>query len=98
VRPGISEPVPVRRTPAQVPADYFDSLGVARLYAMTFDGRIWTLERTKPDLSPLEFHQRFVGSISTDGATIDGEWQGSDDRRQWRRDFGLTYTRIITAR
>ena len=77
---------------------YFDSRGVARLYAMTFDGRIWTLERTKPDFSPLEFHQRFVGSISTDGTTIDGEWHGSDDGQQWRRDFGLTYTRIMTAR
>jgi hypothetical protein len=77
---------------------YFDSRGVARLYAMTFDGRTWTLERTKPDFSPLEFHQRFAGSISDDGTTIDGEWQGSDDGQQWRRDFGLTYTRIITAR
>jgi hypothetical protein len=27
---------------------YFDSRGVARLCAMTFDGRTWTLERTKP--------------------------------------------------
>ncbi len=42
---------------------YFDSRGVARLYAMTFDGRTWTLERTKPDFSPPDFHQRFVGSV-----------------------------------
>jgi hypothetical protein len=76
---------------------YFDARGVARLYAMTFDGRTWTLERTKPDFSPLEFHQRFVGTISDDGAAIDGEWQSSDDGRQWRRDFGLTYTRILAA-
>jgi hypothetical protein len=61
---------------------YVDSRGIARLYAMTFDGRIWTLERTKPDFSPLDSCQRFVGSISDDGATIDGEWQSSADGHQ----------------
>jgi hypothetical protein len=73
---------------------YFDSRGTARLYAMTFDGRTWTLERTKPDFSPLDFCQRFTGRISDDGATIDGEWQHSQDGQQWKRDFGLTYTRV----
>jgi len=73
---------------------YFDSRGVARLYDMAFDGRTWTLERTKPDFSALEFDQRFVGSLSDDGATIAGEWQSSNDGEQWTRDFGLTYTRI----
>jgi hypothetical protein len=73
---------------------YFDSRGTARLYAMTFDGRTWTLERTKPDFSPLDICQRFVGTISDDGATIDAEWLNSDDGQQWSRDFGLTYTRV----
>ncbi|HEX5118411.1 MAG TPA: hypothetical protein VFW65_24770 [Pseudonocardiaceae bacterium] len=73
---------------------YFDSRGVARLYAMTFDGRIWTLERTTPDFSPLEFSQRFVGTISDDRTAIKGEWRTSDDGQQWQRDFGLTYTRV----
>jgi hypothetical protein len=77
---------------------YFDSRGTARLYEMTFDGRTWTLERAKPDFSPLDFHQRFAGSISDDGATIDGEWQSSGDGRQWTRDFRLTYSRIDAAR
>jgi hypothetical protein len=36
---------------------YFDSRGIARLYAMTFDGRDWTLERHSADFSPLPFHQ-----------------------------------------
>ncbi len=72
---------------------YFDSRGVARLYAMTFDGRTWTLERTKPDFSPLGTCQRFTGRISDDGTAIDGEWQSSDDGRAWTRDFGLTYVR-----
>jgi hypothetical protein len=75
---------------------YFDSRGTARLYAMTFDGRTWTLERTKADFSPLDFCQRFAGIISDDGATIVGEWQTSEDGRQWTRDFGLTYTRTRT--
>ena len=34
---------------------YFDSRGVVRLYAMTFDGRLWTLRREEADFSPLEF-------------------------------------------
>jgi hypothetical protein len=73
---------------------YFDSRGAARLYEMTFDGRTWTLERTQPDFSPLDFAQRFTGNMSDDGATIDGEWQRSGDDRPWTRDFRLTYTRI----
>jgi hypothetical protein len=72
---------------------YFDSRGVARLYAMTFDGRTWTLERTAPDFSPLDMCQRFVGIIGDDGMTISGEWQKSSDGQGWERDFGLTYTR-----
>ena len=77
---------------------YFDSRGVARLYAMTFDGRTWTLERAKPDFSPLDFSQRFTGRVSADGAAIAGEWQTSAGGQPWTRDFGLTYTRAAAAR
>jgi hypothetical protein len=73
---------------------YFDSRGVARLYAMTFDGSTWILERTEADFSPLEFYQRYVGTFHDDRDTIDGEWQTSDDGREWRRDFQLTYRRV----
>jgi hypothetical protein len=73
---------------------YFDSRGTARLYAMTFDGRTWTLERTKPDFSALDFCQRFVGRVRDDGATIDGEWLSSADGREWTHDFGMTYSRV----
>lgn len=101
--------VPVAQAPDSccivVPGDngnytqhYFDSRGVVRIYDMTFDGRRWTLERSKPDFSPLDFHQRFAGSVSADGATIDGEWYSSHDGRQWTRDFGLAYNRMGTAR
>jgi hypothetical protein len=73
---------------------YFDSRGVARQYEMTFDGHTWTLERTKPDLSPLEFCQRYIGTFSADGNVIDGEWQTSADGTDWARDFRLTYRRL----
>jgi hypothetical protein len=76
---------------------YFDARGVARIYAMTFDGRTWVLERTAPDLSPLDFQQRFIGRFSDDRATIDGEWQTSADGREWSRDFGVTYVRTQAA-
>ena len=86
----------VARADAGFVQHYFDSRGVARLYAMTFDGSTWTLERTTADFSPLEFLQRYVGSFSDDRATIDGEWQTSEDGREWRRDFRLTYRRVQT--
>src|SRR5688500_3460125 len=72
---------------------YFDSRGIARIYAMTFDGREWTLERHAPDFSPLPFHQRWEGTFS-DGDTIRGRWEASDDGREWELDFELEYHRL----
>jgi hypothetical protein len=72
---------------------YFNSRGVARLYAMTFDGREWTLERNAPDFSPLDFHQRWLGAFSADGNRIEGRWESSPDGRQWELDFELFYHR-----
>jgi hypothetical protein len=73
---------------------YFDSRGVARLYAMTFQDGLWTLFRGTPDFSPLDFWQRFSGRFSADGDTIDGRWETSQDGSTWERDFDLTYKRI----
>jgi hypothetical protein len=73
---------------------YFDSRGVARLYAMTLDDRTWTLERTTSDFTSLDFCQRYVGTFSEDLTTIAGQWHSSDDGLAWRRDFGLTYRRV----
>jgi hypothetical protein len=72
---------------------YFDSRGVVRLYAMTFDGSEWTLRRGSPDFTPLDFHQRFIGSFSPDGQTIEGRWESSPDGRAWELDFELRYIR-----
>ena len=73
---------------------YFDSRGVARLYAMTFDGREWVLERHAPDFTPLSFHQRYLGTLSDDGSTIAGRWETSPDGEAWELDFELVYERV----
>jgi hypothetical protein len=72
---------------------YFDSRGVVRRYEMTFDGREWVLLRRTADDSPLHFQQRYTGTFSGDGDTIDGQWEMSDDGEEWRTDFRLTYRR-----
>ncbi len=73
---------------------YFDARGVARLYRMTFDGRTWTLSRTEPDVSPLDFAQRYVGELSADGDIVQGAWEIAEDGEHWRRDFALVHRRI----
>jgi hypothetical protein len=60
---------------------------------MTFDGRDWTLERHKPDFTPLSFHQRWVGAF-TDADTIEGRWETSPDGTEWELDFELVYRRV----
>lgn len=66
---------------------YFDARGVTREYAMTFDGRDWTLARY-PD--PPEFHQRYRGVL--DGNEIRGAWERVADRA-WLHDFDLVLSR-----
>ena len=74
---------------------YFDSRGVTRIYWMTLTDRTWTLVRTEPDFTPLEFSQRYVGEIAEDGNRIEGSWETSDDGGQsWQTDFPLSYTRV----
>ena len=72
---------------------YFDARGVVRLYAMTFVEREWSLLRVSPDFSPLAFSQRFRGTVSEDGETIEGAWEASDDGVNWRFDLNLAYRR-----
>jgi hypothetical protein len=73
---------------------YFDSRGVARVYRMTLDDHVWTLQRDEPDFSPLEFQQRYVGDISGDGRTITGRWEICHDGATWHRDFDLSYYKL----
>ena len=58
---------------------YFDSRGVVRVYAMTLDKTVWTLQRESPDFTPLNFAQRFTDVISDDGLTIEGHWETRHD-------------------
>ena len=61
---------------------------------MTFTGSDWTLLRLEPDFSPLPFAQRFVGSLSDDGRSLDGRWEQSHDGgRTWEPDFVLRFER-----
>lgn len=72
---------------------YFDSRGVARLYAMTFADGVWRLSRTEPDFTDLSFQQRFVATVVEGGAVIRGAWEKSNDGTTWEHDFALTYRR-----
>ncbi|RDI69270.1 hypothetical protein [Nocardia pseudobrasiliensis] len=66
---------------------YHDERGVCRVFAMTFDGTAWTLERQDPDM-----FQRFVASVEPD--RIVARWEASDDRGStWRKDFDLVFDR-----
>ena len=66
---------------------YQDDRGVCRQFAMTFDGRHWTMSREDPD-----FHQRFIADVEKD--RILGRWEPSEDAgRTWRKDFDLTFER-----
>jgi hypothetical protein len=73
---------------------YFDSRGVARLYEMSLENGVWKLWRSSEDFSPLNFSQRFTGTFSEDGLTIDGRWEISHDGSSWEHDFDLTYTKV----
>jgi hypothetical protein len=73
---------------------YFDERSVARVYAMTLADSVWTLERTTPDFDPLEFAQRFTGTLSADGNRIDGTWEIAHDGETWEKDFDLVYSRV----
>ena len=71
---------------------YSDDRGVCRVYEMTFgDGR-WTLER-----SGEPFPQRFTGTLSEDGHTIDGRWEKAEDGTTFSLDFQLIYRRAASA-
>jgi hypothetical protein len=74
---------------------YFDTRGVVRVYAMTVEDGVWTLVRESPDFSELSFWQRYEGSFSADGDTIEGAWHAShDEGATWEKDFDIVYRRI----
>ncbi|WP_436761431.1 hypothetical protein [Streptosporangium sp. V21-05] len=68
---------------------YADARGVYRVYRMTFADDVWTMWRDAPG-----FNQRFTGTLSADGDTVDGRWEMSENGVTWNLDFELTYTRV----
>jgi hypothetical protein len=73
---------------------YFDSRGVARIYKMSVSDAVWKLWRDSPDLSPLDFSQRYTGAFSSDGKIISGSWEICHDGTTWEHDFDLTYAKV----
>jgi hypothetical protein len=67
---------------------YRDDRGVHRVYQMELRAGAWTLRREAPP-----FAQRFTGTFSPDGRTINGRWEIQEDGQDWRTDFDVTYTR-----
>jgi hypothetical protein len=61
---------------------------VARVSEMSFDVGVWKLWRESPD-----FSQRFAGTFSADGNTIQGRWEISTDGSSWEPDFDLNSLR-----
>ena len=67
---------------------YFDSRGVHRVFDVTLEDGEWTLEREHPG-----FDQRYRGTFSADGDTIEGAWYMRNEG-DWFQDFELTYRRV----
>lgn len=91
---GIAVIGPDPEAPGQYLQHYFDTRGVARIYKMTFaDGELrWW--RDEADFSPLDFRQRYTGTLSDDGDTIAGAWEICHDGTTWELDFELSYHRL----
>ncbi|TDD34482.1 hypothetical protein E1287_16445 [Actinomadura sp. KC06] len=68
---------------------YYDSRGVSRVYQMTFDNGLWKMWRDAPG-----FDQRFSGTLSADGRTIQAAWEKSLDNETWEHDFDIIYTKV----
>ena len=74
---------------------YFETRGVVCVYEMALAGRSWTLERTKEDFSPLNFSERFIGTFTEDGKTIDGTWEIAHNHSTYEKDFDVVYRKAL---
>jgi hypothetical protein len=68
----------------------YDSRGVHRVLATSFDDGAWRLWR---EASAPDFSQRFEGSFADGGDTIQGLFQISHDDTRWEDDMEITYRR-----
>ena len=75
---------------------YFDTRGVARVYKMSVEGRVWRLRREEPDFSAFDFAQRGEGRFSEDGRTIEGRWEMKQEGEpDYSLDFEWTYRKVV---
>lgn len=68
---------------------YTDERDVQRIYEMSLSDGVWKLWRNGEP-----FSQRFTGKFSRDGKTIAGRWEIAEDRKTWKTDFDMTYTKV----
>lgn len=76
-------------------AHYFDSRAVSRVLHMSFHEDVWKWWRHATDED--DFDQRFEGSLSEDGKTIDSSCYLVEDG-EWIHDFDVIYTRAKERR
>ena len=81
-------PPPDPDTGTPLSMHYFDSRGVFRVYLASIDDRMWRLWREAPG-----FSQRFAGTFSGGGGTIEGLWQLNRDGSAWNDDLQISYRR-----
>jgi hypothetical protein len=72
-------------------AHYFDSRAVARILHMSFQDDVWRWWRHATTTD--DFDQRFEGSLSKDGRTIESSCYLVEDG-EWIHDFDVTYMRL----
>jgi hypothetical protein len=66
----------------------YDSRGLYRVSATSFDDGVWRIWRDAP-----EFSARFEGTFADGGDTIQGLFQISHDDATWEDDMEITYRR-----
>jgi hypothetical protein len=72
----------------EISMNYFDSRGVHRVYGVSFSEGVWRMWRHAPG-----FSQKFTGTFSDDGNSIDGLWKLSRDDTTWNDDLTITFRR-----
>jgi hypothetical protein len=68
---------------------YSDNRGICRVYEMAIDESQWKLWRQGDP-----FDQRFTGTFSEDGNTINGRWERADAGSEYTTDFDLIYRKV----
>jgi hypothetical protein len=68
---------------------YSDERGVARIYQMSLEGRLWKMHRESPG-----FSQRMTATFSEDGNTITNYGELSQDGLNWAPDLDVIYTKV----